>query len=306
MREEIEAALGRLKARCWVHGEEDELGTLNYISVETRIRAAKEIRDGDSVSLSRPLIVDDEPAAFGHKPARQMVMTAHDKADEGAVPWSIENWNFTYHGFVVSHIDSWCHCAWRGETYNGHLATELVSVDKGAIKGSIPSDAGIFVRGVLLDAAPENGWLEPGSAVTKRDLAQLEKNKLDRPIARGDVVLVRTGHTRAMREAVGGFATSRGMPACHWDVCEWLSEKRVAALGADSANDCQPALDRTFQNPVHVLSLVGMGMPLLDNLDLEALATACRKKNRYTFALAICPLALQGNTGSPVNAMALF
>lgn len=75
-----------------------------------------------------------------------------------------------------------------------------------------------------------------------------------------------------------------------------------------------------FRQPVHVISLVAMGMPLLDNANLEELAAACERKvsyiqhchelsdsqGRWSFLLSITPLALEGTTGSPVNPVAVF
>lgn len=308
MSDAIEASLRRLKERCWgAFGDDDTLGTLNYMSNDTRASAASYIIDGDAISLSRPVRVGHEGESalyMTNEPRRDFVMAATDPvASEGSVPWNIESWSLTYHGLVMTHADAWNHCSWHGEAYNGRTSKDLVTEVGEITQGS---KMGVFGRGVLLDAAPEGGWLEPGTAVTTETLDRLEEALLDKPIGKGDVVLVRTGQTLAMRESVGGFSPSRGMPACHWKVCEWLQKKQVAVFGSDSANDCQPALVNTFANPVHVLSLVGMGMPLLDNLDLEALAAKCKEKNRYSFALTCTPLALQGGTGSPVNPIALF
>lgn len=49
-----------------------------------------------------------------------------------------------------------------------------------------------------------------------------------------------------------------------------------------------------------------MGVPLLDNLDLEALSTACAEAGRYAFLLTVAPLNIPGGTGSPVNPVAVL
>ena len=49
-----------------------------------------------------------------------------------------------------------------------------------------------------------------------------------------------------------------------------------------------------------------MGMPLLDNLNLEKLSKMAQKQNRWEFMISILPLRFKGGTGSPVNAIALF
>jgi hypothetical protein len=49
-----------------------------------------------------------------------------------------------------------------------------------------------------------------------------------------------------------------------------------------------------------------MGLPILDNADLEALAVECEKRGRWHFMLNLCPLKIEGGTGSPVNPIAIF
>lgn len=49
-----------------------------------------------------------------------------------------------------------------------------------------------------------------------------------------------------------------------------------------------------------------MGVPLLDNLDLEELATACREEGSYRFMLTVAPLNVPRGTGGPVNPIAVF
>ena len=54
------------------------------------------------------------------------------------------------------------------------------------------------------------------------------------------------------------------------------------------------------------MGLVGMGLWLIDNGNLEELAQACAARRRWEFLLTIAPLRLQHTTGSPVNPIALF
>jgi hypothetical protein len=58
--------------------------------------------------------------------------------------------------------------------------------------------------------------------------------------------------------------------------------------------------------PIHVTALVGMGMPLVDNADLERLAAACLALGKSDFMLTVAPLALVRATGSPVNPIAVL
>ena len=59
-------------------------------------------------------------------------------------------------------------------------------------------------------------------------------------------------------------------------------------------------------NPLHELLLAGLGMPILDNLDLDAVAREAKKQNRSTFLFIGAPLRVKGGTGSPMNPLAVF
>jgi hypothetical protein len=76
--------------------------------------------------------------------------------------------------------------------------------------------------------------------------------------------------------------------------------------------DASPSGYSTFDSPprvggpLHILGIVFMGLPLLDNARLEPLAEACAEEGRYEFMLNIGPLHVRGGTGSPVNPIAIF
>jgi len=55
-----------------------------------------------------------------------------------------------------------------------------------------------------------------------------------------------------------------------------------------------------------MLTIVAMGVDLFDNQDLEALAETAAELNRWEFMLVAAPLAVEGGTGSPINALAIF
>jgi hypothetical protein len=58
--------------------------------------------------------------------------------------------------------------------------------------------------------------------------------------------------------------------------------------------------------PIHSVAIVAMGLHLIDNLDLEGLATACSDETRWEFLITLAPLVLVGGTASPLNPIALF
>ena len=77
-------------------------------------------------------------------------------------------------------------------------------------------------------------------------------------------------------------------------------------LGSDYTNDALPSGVEGVTQPIHQLTIVAMGMPLFDNLDLEAVAAEAARQNRWEFMLVAAPLAVEGGTGSPLNPLAIF
>ena len=63
-----------------------------------------------------------------------------------------------------------------------------------------------------------------------------------------------------------------------------------------------------IEHPLHVhnVLLPYMGMPIVDNADLERLAATCADLGRWEFQLVVAPLVIEGATGSPVNPIAML
>ncbi len=67
-----------------------------------------------------------------------------------------------------------------------------------------------------------------------------------------------------------------------------------------------PARVEGIALPIHTLCITAMGINLLDNQDLEAVAETSAKLNRWEFMLTIAPVPVTGGTGFPLNAIAMF
>jgi kynurenine formamidase len=85
-----------------------------------------------------------------------------------------------------------------------------------------------------------------------------------------------------------------------------LKARDVAALGSDVANEVAPSVVRGVANPMHMLTIIAMGLPLMDDLDLEAVAKESAARGRPTFLFVGAPLRVRGGTGSPLNPLAIF
>ena len=124
-------------------------------------------------------------------------------------------------------------------------------------------------------------------------------------IGEGDAVLLRSGSPPPPGEAAPGIPARRAR-AFTWTPCPLLAERGIALLGGDGDSDVRPSPVDGVHSPVHALALTAMGVPLLDNLDLEALSAARAEAGRYAFLLVVAPLNVPGGTGSPVTPVAVL
>ena len=284
-------------------GDQDERGTLNLITPDVRRAAASEVRTGITVSLAREMVHGEPPGGFG--PITVEVTTLSDSVlgpSDGSVIWAAERTSLFYHGWAYTHIDALTHLMYKGRGYNNTVPAHAPPVGETRNAVAAMRD-GVISRGVLIDLPALRGvpYVAPGGAITAEDLDAWEARTGVR-VRQGDIVLVRSGRwSEAARAA--GVTGSAGM---HPSIASWLHARGVAALGDEAGTDTQPSAVAGINSPLHVLALVGMGLPLIENLDLEQLASEAAANNRWTFLLVIAPLDVRGATGSPVNPVAIF
>jgi kynurenine formamidase len=280
-------------------GEDDQLGTVNLITPEVRKRAAALVTSGITVSLAHPTLTADEADnanPYGHE------LVLHGG---GPGPWAVDRLSVLFHGYAHSHLDAVCHMFHRGRMYNGFERSEVTAGGCGKLAIDALS-GGIFTRGVLMDVPRLRGvpWLEPGTPVFAEDLEAWERQAGLR-VGPGDALLLRTGRW-ARRDAEGPWDVSARSAGLHASAVRWLRERGVSVLGSDVASDVFPSGVEGVSHPVHLLALVGLGMPIFDNLDLEAVAGEAARQGRWDFLLTAAPLPVPGGTGSPLNPLAVF
>lgn len=282
-------------------GADDQLGTLNLITPEVRVQAAKQVREGTSVSMAHN--ADKKLSVYNSTPYSHNMMATGENPQDGV--WAMDQICVAYHGFAHTHIDALCHLFNNGKMYNG--VPQSTVTKSGAEKLSIIGlKHGVFARGILLDIPAMKGvdWLEPGYPVTVKDLEAFEKwAKLK--IGKGDVVFLRTGRW-AREQAKGPWDIGSNSAGFHYSCMEWLAERDIAFIGSDAAGDVLPSGVDGVIAPVHVLALHSLGMNIFDNCDFLEVGRTCKKLKRYTFLLTANPLPVDGGTGSPLNPVATF
>ncbi len=280
-------------------GKDDELGTLNLITPEKRRQAAALVTEGVSVSLAFDLAKE---ANTNNEYPLEHSLRVHE--NDGGV-FAEDTYTIRYHGFAHSHVDALCHIFHQGKMYNGFLRS-AVKPSGAEQLGVQTMKQGIFTRGILVDVPwlKDVPYLEPGTAVRVEDLEAWEQ-KTGIKIESGDVLLVRTGLYKR-RQEVGTWNFTQQAAGLHASVVPWLKERDVATVGSDGTNEVFPSGIAGMPFPIHRLAVVALGMPLLDNLNLEDLAREAQARKRWTFLFVAAPLRVPGGTGSPLNPLATF
>lgn len=200
-------------------------------------------------------------------------------------------------GHTGTHIDALSHFSCNGKFFDGESVVDAQSWDKGMARLSVATIAPIIRRGVLLDIA---GALElrtlPRDFVIgprELDLAAAKQNVNIQP---GDVVLLRTGWAQFWRDSKTYISEVHG-PGPAIEGARWLGSRGIFAAGSDTvAFEHVPDAGM----PVHVHLLVHSGIHIIENLNLEELAS----EHVYIFQFIAAPLRIEGGTGAPVRPLA--
>jgi kynurenine formamidase len=289
-------------------GPDDDRGTLNLITNDVRRRAAALVKEGESVTCAWPLAAQKGQArgdvmrfmletgeGFGDE-GRAKLGGYDDLIDDSRARFAIEWIGYEFHGLNITHMDSLSHYFWDGKVYNGYPA-QTVSSAYGAAYGAVTAaHEGVFCRGILIDL------VDLGRGAEQEDVeGALDRANLD--VQPGDALFLRTG--ASMRRHAGETDLLQYGGGWGTSLLPWLRDKDVAVIGADVPQEGGPGFQKIF-SPIHTVGLVAMGLWLVDNMDLEGLAEACARHNRWEFQVGIQPIPVEGATGSAVNPIATF
>jgi len=295
------------RVRNWGRwGDQDQRGTLNFITTDVVQRAALEVVTGEVFSLAIPFDqTGPQDGRIRSNPLRLMKQTGHHAQGYPG--------RFRYADDVVvmalqaaSQWDALAHVHYDGQMYNGYPASSIT--DEGTSACDVTQlNPGVASRGVLVDVARWRGvpWLEAGSVISPEDLDQVLAAQ-GTEIRSGDVLLIRTGWRSRYLSDMDRVAFKAGEPGLSVRTVEWLAEREIAAVGSDNfAIEVLPGEVEGEYLPFHMIALRDMGMPLAEILDLEEWASACARDHRYSGLFVGAPLPFTQAVGSPVNPLLL-
>jgi kynurenine formamidase len=306
-------------------GEDDVLGTMNFLDDAKRVEGARLVRRGAVFSLSQRFDMDGPQKGW-----RRRTNPVHTMLDTGLD--AERNVQGFPHGIGgaddVIAMPLQCSTQWdglghifdHGMAYNGRRAGDVVTSLGDALTG-IETVAGVIAgRGVLLDvgralaaqglASDEHGTggeLPDGFAITPEHLdATIGAQGGTSAVGRGDIVVVRTGqYTRTRRDGWGEYAGGAA-PGLSFTSASWLHDREIAAIATDTWGfEVRPnEFDVAFQ-PLHQVCIPHIGLFIGEMWDPDALAADCAADGVYDFWLTAAPLPITGAVGSPVNPLAV-
>jgi len=306
---------GRVRAiyesvRQWGRwGADDQRGALNLLTPERVAAAAATVRLGEVISLAHD--IGTVPTVEDPQPAQHMMLMAGDHPEFIGISGYEETMDFlgiACHGMGVTHIDALGHTAVDGRMWNDADLREVKST--GAWRNGLGAATDAIVgRGVLLDVAGARGvdWIEPPAVLGPEDLEATLAAQEGTELQPGDIVYVCMGRD-ARRAQLGPWTPfDPGLVGMGPECIPWLHRHEIALLGTDGISDpLPPAPSASWPFPLHQICISAMGVHLIDNMNLAALAAACRRERRWTFLTSVLPLRLPRATGCPVNPVAVL
>ncbi|MCA9510804.1 MAG: cyclase family protein [Myxococcota bacterium] len=294
-------------------GDDDERGTLNFITPARRLAALALPRRGIAISCALPFDAAGPQSGFAgrHNPVHRMLTdgAAALAGEQDAFPGG-----FRYADDAIemplqcgTQWDALSHVFYDGRMYNGRDIALVTS--RGAERNGIERMRhDVVARGVLLDLPRHRGvpWLEDGTAIHASELDECAE-ACGVAVEPGDVVLVRTGMiTRCLEQASWKGYCGGPAPGLSVHCARWLWEREIAAVATDTWGvEVIPNETPDCLHPLHMIALRDMGLLLGEIFHLDALAEACAADGAWAFLFVAAPLPITGAVGSPINPLAI-
>jgi hypothetical protein len=297
-----------------VFGNDDQIGTLNLLTPQRVINAARLVRHGQVFALNWELELPAPPlfnrAALRHTIHRRRKHVFDDLYDnfntQSSSQWDgLRHFGHRQYGF-----------------YNGVTEAQIATEDNELNGIHHWARRGIAGRGVLIDfqrfAAAHNIAFAPGEryAITAAQL-QEAANLQGVRLQMGDILLLRTGWiewygslNEEQRQALAqpGALRIAGLEQSEASL-RFLWDNHCAAIASDNPDfEAYPPATPDEGEHFGMLhgTLIGLwGMPIGEMFQLDALAAACAADQCYEFFFTSAPLNKLGGVASPPNALAI-
>lgn len=159
-------------------------------------------------------------------------------------------------------------------------------------------------RAVLLDVAryKKMDALQPGYEITGEDLEATARSQ-GVEVRAGDSVLIRTGYGKFFNADKAKYMGPRPGPG--EGAARWLAGKKIFLAGDDQLT-FEVVTQQGSVFPAHRILIADNGIYIVENLNLEELASVLAERRVYEFALVLNPPRIRGATGAASNAFAII
>jgi len=285
-------------------GDDDQIGTANFLTPERVVAAAALVRTGKRFTLGLPIGLPT-PGGYRAEPLHMYNFAAGDGILGGGRGGDAFQASDDYIVMALqasTQLDGFGHVGGDHVLYNGYWAG-LVNATSGARRLGIHHIArqSVVGRAVMLDVARHLGveHLEPGFAIGADELdATAAAQGVD--VGEGAIVLVRTGHLgwKMANPADPGH----NEPGIGMKAIPWLHSHDVAMVAVDNAA-CQvvpPEAGDPFLT-WHVAALRDLGILVGELFDLDEFAADCAADGVYEAMFVASVMPVVGASGSPLN-----
>lgn len=295
------------KLRNWGRwGADDELGTVNFITPDSRKRGAQAIRSGNAVDLG--MAFDKHGPQSGEMRFNPVHTMTHLLSDRDYSGQAFSDDIVVMPLQCATQWDSLAHVGYDDRAYND-MPYSAMTAAEGATRNSFDTMAPHLVgRGVLLDIPALTGvdCLPEDHAVSADELTAAAARENVR-IESGDIVLVRTGWYQHFLAGDSSRYLGEPHPGLGVSCCDWLHDNEAAAVACDNyAVEIQPSRDPDSTVPFHMIAIRDMGLTLGEMFNLEDLAAACAERGAWDFLFAGPGLKITGSVGSPITPVAVL
>lgn len=306
-------------------GKDDELGTINFLTPEVRLRAAGLIKSGRTINLDYSLSAF-EPFPSGTRPPSKHQMFSNN-------PWHFDDWLDSFYLQSTTQIDALRHIGHPLHGFYGGRTADQFTPDSPTLGIQNYAEAGIVGRGVLLDV--ERYLASVGRPIDQTSDQDITVEDLDATakaqgvtFETGDILLIRTGWAEYCRLHMDGaaraaFKSQMRVPglASTRAIVEWIWNHHISMIAADNLgiesfpytpdNDItlpdQPVPEKgvNHNGGLHRPLLPMLGLAIGEMFALQDLAEDCAADGVYEFFFSAKPLNVIGGVGSTANAMAI-
>ncbi len=296
-------------------GEDDTLGSVNEITAEHIVNAAKLIKTGKRYALG--MAIDRNTPAYGARTVQTFMVShgalfgnAGEPIGAGKATGN-DDWALLFFG-VGSQLDGLGHVGIDHVYYNGIKVHDFFH-QSGATKLSTADVPPIVTRGVVLDivgylkeSKPDlvmtvdgNEMLKPEVAVNEAEIkGALARQQLT--LGKGDVIIIHTGFMALMDIDAKRYMAAQ--PGLGIEGALYLASFDPAAVGADTFGiEITPGEVAGLDLPVHMEFLPKRGIYLLENMVTHELVA----DNAWEFMFVLGQARIKGAVQMVINPVAI-